>query len=370
MAEKSNVRFMTNSQREDAIRSRPMHIQSRGRFPLKMPNQEFAVVLLGNRDLNTPCEQPAYRVVAICATAEEAAEKLEATDSQGIVTPTHSPFVIIENNTTTTEQCQDIIAKHCAEEKAHVEEDNRIMEQRKTYTKQNTTPSMYAEWEKKKRGELPEDKKDDEEEELVEYPEMEPITSVTNRNEKDMIMPLMGNAVVVTTVGRNSQTPVIIVHAMFEKEEQATEYIVNTLAPSTEHSYLGLVQQDTWQFPNREEKMTDAGDITYLDEGMNTFMQGHVHSRDAVPYVKSMVDEKDIIAPQPNLLEPAPVTRRGGAASVIMNSKAPMYEKKAVRHEDVDSNQEFIENMRREGRIDDKNEMIQRPRPDEAAAEV
>ena len=116
--------------------------------------------------------------------------------------------------------------------------------------------------------------------------------------------------------------------------------------------------------------MTDAGDITYLDEGMNTFMQGHVHSRDAVPYVKSMVDEKDIIAPQPNLLEPAPVARRGGAASVIMNSKAPVYEKKAVRHVDVDSNQEFIENMRREGRIDDKNEMIQRPRPNEVSSNV
>lgn len=365
MAEQgNNLRFMTNQQRLDSIQSRPMKSGGKNCFPLKMPRQNFAVVLLGNRGLNTPCDEPAYQVVDICDTKEKAIEILEATGFQGVVRETHEPLLIFETNEATEEECLAHIDELVQAEEDHVTDDVNKLNQRKQFSKENTAPSMFHEWEKSKMGQFYDDegndKKDDEPAEPTEYPQMDVITDITERKDKDLIMPLMGDAIVVTVIGRNTQTPALIVHAKFSKFEHADDYLINTLSPKTKHSYMTMVERESWQYPNREEKHTDAGDVTYLDQGMHTFMQGHVNCRDTVPYVKSMVDEKDILAPEPDLKEPAPATRRGGATSVIMNSMSekPNLVKKAVRHQDVDPNEEEIRALQKLGVLDEEGNII------------
>lgn len=358
---------MTNTERMASIRSRPKHISHSGKnYPLKLRKQNVAAVLIANTHRNTHCDQPAFQVLGVYDTTEEAGKALFATDRQGAVIQLHRPFLIAEHNDLSDEDMQTRVDELIQVEKDCNERNEAIQKQRIKFARQNTAVNEYEAFEKRKLErfqaieEEPEDAADTDEE-PVEFPEMEEV-SPEGRKNKDQIMPLEDDCIVVSVIGGTQPEPAIVVHGQFSSLERAELYVVNTLSTddSVPHSYINIYQRGEWYFPNDEARRTDARDVVFLDEGLDTFMRGHVNSRDEVERIKGHIDKTDILAPEPNLNAPAPVVCPDGTGIEIIDTGElnARLEKKAIRHNDTDTNAEGLEEMRSMGILAEDNTVI------------
>ncbi len=263
-------------------------------FPLNVEGQKFVVLKMAHRKRKPMATEAAFKVLGLFGSQENALEfaqsKLEANDSEDVVVvPTHKATCISEAMCSCEEEKAKILIALELEKDYHKGQEE-LIKKRVEYTQTISS---------KRLGEVGVEEHKENAPPVV-APE---LTAVGAPEARPVFNPLKSKAVVIAYAAKESAEPVLHVYAAFDEESDAEIYITNTLSPSIalDCEIIGL---DEWHFPNQEGcKNSDLNHVKFLDSGLNNLMRIPQRAQQKTKELKSVLREKDVIAPEPDLLE-------------------------------------------------------------------
>jgi hypothetical protein len=362
--------FRTAKQKDECVKPRPKRIESKNKdYPLHIPGQKYAVVLVGNAERQSKCREPAFCVLGTYRTVDQAIKVLRESNMEGSVVATHVPYLIgIRNYDEDDETYTRKIDERLEWEKQSLRATQERRQQRLDYAKAQGSVNMYTEFMKKKQAaggqplaleadpegpeapEVPEGPEGPEGHEPRPVPEVDPATlEDIPKVEYDTIMPLEDKCVAVSVVAADDQEPVIVVHAILKDVEEGERYIVNTVSPAVPYANIHLYQVGEWYFPRLQKDRTGIEDRVYLDEGLDHFFQGIQQSKEFLMQAKTQIKDEEGMAVEPDLTEPAPV--HGVTETMPLDEYLARYPQRDPV--DYTTNVEGLEQMRAMGTMDD-----------------
>lgn len=272
--------------------SRPQRIETDRQFPLHLAGQQHVALNVAHTGRKPSSDRPAFRIVGIFDTVEAATLALEASRAEGcdgIIAPLHTLLLISRDTNVDAATVDETIAGVVARRKAADEEQKKKIDERVEYTRRLSNKSG-----------------DDEGIEEFKVPEV-PVCIPNGESKGGIMKNLDDLAIVISVVGQKEDEPVVIVYGQFKTLEDAKIYIVNTLQEHAEFDVSVVAAGEWYPVDQFAVENTDLAQVDYLDNGMARLMELAKNSKNKTKTVKSMIKEEDMIAPEPDLLEPAPV---------------------------------------------------------------
>ena len=278
--------------------SRPQRIETDRQFPLHLTGQKHLALNVANIGRRPKSDRPAFRFVGIYSNVEDATRALEDSRSEGcdgIISPLHTPLLLSKDtNQAGVDDTIHTVIDRCKQ--ADKEQQERIKE-RVEYTRALSGKSG-----------------DNNEE--FKAPEV-PVCMPTGAS-KGTMKNLDSDAIVVSIVGANEPEPVIVVYGQFRTLEDAKIYTVNTLREHTEFDVSIVAVNEWYAVDSFAVQNTDLTQVEYFDQGLGRLMDLAKNARDKSNEIKHMIKPEDYIAPEPDLLEPAPTLLGATAAKQLL----------------------------------------------------
>lgn len=278
--------------------SKPCRVDTDRKFETRLPGQAYVALNVAHRERKPTLKDassPAFRVIGMYGTVEEATEALASSREEGcdgVVAAAHAPILLSVRSGVRNEEevCRDII-RRCAE---------RFRDQKKK-VERRVEMARAVEWgcvEDGKGGGA-----DDGALMALEAKEYETAPAAAKSARKPGVRNLDTDAVVVSLVGAHETEPVLVVYATFKSVDDARIYTLNNLGDPSVCPYdVSIVASNEWHFGSSFcVENTDLDDVDYFDKGLSTLMNIPRSSRSKMAELKRLIPEDKYIQPEPDL---------------------------------------------------------------------